>query len=49
VTNVLAWLIVMALVDVVIPVPLLAIVLIYVVLKRPRWFADFVREVYERQ
>lgn len=45
-TNVLAWLVALAVVDAVIPVPILALVLIWVVLKRPAWFADLVRKVY---
>lgn len=45
-STVLTWLIAIALIDVVIPVPILALVLIWVVLKRPAWFADLVRKVY---
>lgn len=45
-TTVLAWLITLAVLDVVIPVPILALLMIWVVLKRPAWFADLVRRVY---
>lgn len=44
--NVLAYLIVLAIVDIFIPVPILALILIYVVLKKPRWFTELVREIY---
>ena len=45
-TTVLTWLIALAVIDVVIPVPILALVLIWVALKRPEWFIDLVRKVY---
>jgi hypothetical protein len=32
--------------DVVIPIPIVASLLIYVVLRRPSWFTDMVRDIY---
>ncbi|HMB68107.1 MAG TPA: hypothetical protein VKU85_02310 [bacterium] len=45
-TTVLTWLICLAVIDVVIPVPILALVLIWVVVRKPAWFMDVVRKVY---
>lgn len=46
-TKVLLFLIAFALFDTVIPVPLTAILLIYVLWERPEWFPKLVREVYD--
>lgn len=46
-TKVLLTLIGLGIVDVVIPVPILAIILITVVLQRPAWFTDMVRDIYD--
>jgi hypothetical protein len=45
-TQILIGLIVLGLIDVVIPVPITAGILIYVVLQRPTWFTDMVRDIY---
>jgi hypothetical protein len=45
-TTVLTWLICLAVIDAVIPVPILALVLIWVVMRKPAWFTDVVRKVY---
>jgi hypothetical protein len=45
-TTVLTWLIALAVIDAVIPVPILGLVLIWVAVRRPAWFADLVRRVY---
>jgi len=37
---------VLCLVDLVIPVPILGLILVYVVLEKPAWFRDLVQEVY---
>jgi len=46
-TKVILTLIGLGSVDVVIPVPILAIILITVVLQRPAWFTDMVRDIYD--
>jgi putative effector of murein hydrolase LrgA (UPF0299 family) len=46
-TRSLIALIVLSLVDAVIPVPIVGIILIFVLLQKPSWFQDLVREVYE--
>ena len=33
-------------VDLVVPIPILGLVLVYVVLEKPVWFRDLVQEVY---
>lgn len=45
-TKLIISLIILGIVDVVIPVPVLGILLIYVVLQRPAWFRDAVHSVY---
>lgn len=45
-TKTLLWLLVLAAFDVVIPFPIVASVLVYVVLARPPWFRELVAEVY---
>jgi hypothetical protein len=36
----------MGMVDAVIPFPIIGAILIYVVLQKPVWFSDVVREIY---
>ena len=45
-TKTLIFLIVLCLVDVVIPVPILGLILIYVVFQRPPWFMEVVSDIY---
>lgn len=45
-TKILIVLIVLGILDMVVPVPILGITLIYVVLQKPLWFRVFVDEVY---
>ena len=45
-TKILIFLIVLCVVDVVIPIPILGLILIYVVLKQPPWFLEVVSEIY---
>ncbi|ETW97835.1 MAG: hypothetical protein ETSY1_21170 [Candidatus Entotheonella factor] len=45
-SKVLISLIGLGIVDIVIPVPIVALTLIYVVLQRPSWFTDMVRNIY---
>ena len=44
--QVLISLIGLGLVDIVIPIPIVAIGLIYVTLQRPSWFTAMVRDIY---
>ena len=46
-TKILIFLIVLGIVDMVIPVPILGLILIYVVAQKPPWFADVVARIYE--
>jgi hypothetical protein len=45
-TKILLYLIVFAFFDIVIPVPLTAGILIYVLLVKPHWFKNLVSEIY---
>ena len=45
-TKILIFLIGMAMADIVIPVPIVAFMLIYVLYQRPPWFKDLLEEVY---
>ena len=45
-TQVLVGLVGLGIIDVVIPIPILALILIYVVLQQPPWFTDMVRDIY---
>jgi hypothetical protein len=45
-TKTIIALICLGLVDIVIPVPILGLILIYVVLQKPPWFRDMVDEIY---
>ena len=45
-TRVLLNLIALAFLDTIIPIPIVACILIYVVLRRPTWFTAMVSDVY---
>ena len=46
ITKLLVSLIVLAIIDVVIPIPIATIILIYVIFQKPDWFLEMVNEVY---
>lgn len=46
-TKYLCLLAVLSAVDVVIPIPIMGVFLLYVVLERPLWFKDAVVEIYQ--
>jgi len=48
-TKSLIILIVLGIIDVVIPIPILGVILIDVVLRRPPWFTNVVREIYNTE
>ena len=45
-TKSLIFLVILGIIDVVIPIPILGVILIYVVLQKPPWFTNVVREIY---
>lgn len=46
-TQLMLWLAVLGLLDAVVPFfPIVALVLLYILLERPPWFLDRVREIY---
>ena len=44
--RVLTYLIIIAIFDTIIPIPIMALTLIYVVAEKPSWFKKLVTEVY---
>jgi putative effector of murein hydrolase LrgA (UPF0299 family) len=46
-TKTLIGLVIFSIIDMVIPIPILGIVLIYAVLQKPPWFLEMVREIYK--
>ncbi|WP_373500330.1 hypothetical protein [Desulfococcus sp.] len=47
-TQLLVYLVLLALVDTVIPIPITAMILITVLFQKPQWFRDWVDEIYRR-
>jgi len=47
-TQILINLIVLAVVDTVVPIPITSLVLIMVLFQRPRWFKEWVDHLYRR-
>lgn len=45
-TQVLLYLIVLSVSDILIPLPITAMLLIMVLYRKPQWFRDLVREIY---
>ena len=48
-TKSLIILIILGIIDAVIPIPILGVILIYIVLQRPPWFTNVVREIYDTE
>ena len=46
ITKLLIYLTILCLVDVLIPIPIIGLILIYVVLEKPAWFLDLAHRVY---
>lgn len=46
-TTLLIYLILLAVLDMVIPIPFTAILLIYVLVEKPTWFRNMVNSIYE--
>lgn len=44
--QVLIYIIVLAVFDTIIPIPITALVLIHVLYQKPRWFREWVEEIY---
>ena len=45
-TQILIYIIVLALFDTIIPIPITALVLIHVLYQKPKWFRDWVDDIY---
>ncbi len=46
-SKILTYLILFAIIDTVIPVPITAIIMIYVLLEKPDWFEKLVGQIYD--
>ncbi len=46
-TKILSFLLVLAFIDLLIPVPITALLLIYILSEKPPWFRKMVREIYD--
>jgi len=46
-TRCFIGLIVLSIVDAVIPIPIVGLILIFVILQKPPWFQELLRELYE--
>jgi len=45
-TKILIYLVVLAFLDMIIPIPFTALMLIYVIFEKPAWFRNVVTEIY---
>ena len=45
-TQILIYLSLLAILDAVIPIPITAMILMMVLFQRPKWFKDWVKEIY---
>jgi hypothetical protein len=46
-TKILIYLLVLAVFDAIIPIPFTTIFLIYILLEKPTWFLELVKEIYQ--
>jgi hypothetical protein len=46
-TKILIWLILFAIFDLIIPFPITAVVLLYVLFEKPAWFQECVKDIYD--
>ncbi len=47
-TKILIYLIIFAIFDLIIPIPITAVILIYVLFEKPIWFKDYVMDIYDK-
>ena len=45
-TKIILYLSILALIDMVIPIPFTALILIYVIFEKPAWFKNLVTQIY---
>jgi len=45
-SKTLLFLIVLGIVDMVIPIPIIGLILIYVIIEKPAWFMDIAKKIY---
>ena len=46
-TKIITYLFILALLDMVIPIPFTTLILIYVVFEKPAWFRNLVTDIYD--
>ena len=44
--KIILFLIVLGIVDIVIPIPIIGLMLIYVIIEKPPWFMDIAKKIY---
>jgi len=47
-TKTIIALIILGLVDIIVPIPIVALILMYVIIKKPTWFMDVSRGIYKQ-
>ena len=45
-TRTILWLVLLGIVDMVIPIPIIGLILIYVIIEKPAWFMDLAKKIY---
>lgn len=45
-TQILIYIVILAIFDTFIPIPITALALIYILFQKPRWFREWVEEIY---
>lgn len=48
-TKLFTGVILLSLIDIIIPIPILGIILIYVLFQKPAWFRNAVRDIYKEK
>ena len=46
-TKILIYLIILAILDMIIPIPFTTLLLIYVLLEKPEWFSTLITDIYK--
>ena len=47
--KIILILILLGLIDILIPIPIIGLILIYVVIQKPPWFKDLVKDIYRME
>ena len=47
--KIILILILLGLIDILVPIPIIGLILIYVVIQKPLWFQDLVKDIYRME